>query len=130
MQISFSKRLSSVILPSIILFTITILLVSIFIRNLDGILHLAMGQDGESYAAIFGQLQDAELTLPIIVILLLSVLFAILISRTQKIVPALLLGLVAVIILFVVSLWFTNVNSIRFGTVLLFLLNALRYGIL
>ena len=125
MPIPVSKRLSSAILPTVILFTITILLTSIFVRNL----HLVMGQDSE-YAAIFAQLQDAELALPIIQILVLSVLFGLLIGCCKKTIPALLLGLAAVIILFVVSLWFTNVNSIRFGIVLQFLLNALRYGVL
>ena len=124
------KRFSSAIIPSIILFTLTLLLTAILIHNLGDVIRFVLGQAGEDYAVIMDQLQTAELSLPYILIAVLSLLLGLLLTQRKKGFLSFLIGFIAVIILVIIALYFTDINTIRFGTVLRFLINAIRHGVL
>ena len=90
------------------------------IAPMVGLLH----SETEEYALIVGQLKDAEIQPPVALTVLLCYAFAVLtawlLHKTCKfcVLWAVLLWIVLVPTLFVLTLWFTNVNTIAFGAVL------------
>ena len=82
----------------------------------------------EQFSMILGQLNDADIRLPIILIVLLSGAFCALTAwllnvvhegkRGVRMIFSVLLWVILVPVLFCVTLWFTEVNSIQFGLVL------------
>ena len=82
----------------------------------------------EQFSMILGQLNDAEIRLPFVLIVLLSCVFCALTAwvlyRVQKgkrgvrIALTVLLWVILLPVLFSVTLWFTEVNSIQLGMVL------------
>lgn len=113
------------------------------IRNLGGL--IGLGTDTETFAAIFDQLSGAKVDLPSWLLLILCVLLAWGLLRyfqflklkkknkkaiyTIGIILGLLWILVAVVLIGIVTLWFTNVNEVQFGVVIQFLYSALQHGV-
>ena len=113
------------------------------IRNIGGL--IGLGKDTETFAAIFDQLREAKVDLPSWLLLIFCVLLVWGMIRyfkflnpkkvNKKVIYAvgifwgILWILVAVILIGIVTLWFTNVNEVQFGIVVKFLYSALQHGV-
>lgn len=130
----FPVRLIAYTVLAAILMTLAVCaLAAVLIRSVDSML-LAAGQ--EDFAEIFSQLEDAELDPHGIIPFLLWLAFVPamgLLSRKigrWTVIPAVLLGLIVFAASLAAALWFTDVNGIRFGTVILSLADLLGSGVL
>jgi len=132
-QRKFPVRLAAYTVLAAILMTLAVCALSaILIRSVDSFLMYAGQTD---LAEIFAQLEDAELDahgeIPFVLWMLFLLSMGLL---SRKIgawtwIPALILGLMIAVLSLAAALWFTDVNSIRFGTVVLSLMNLLDAGI-
>ena len=150
MQLSISKQMKQTVLGGFGLALLIGLGVSIFIHKLGEVIRslgslFGLGGDAETFAVIFDQLQGAKVDLPSWLLLVLCMLLAYgiccyfkLIGRKKAdskllyaagIIGGFLWILIALITIVLVTLWFTNVNEVRFGTVIQFLYNALQHGV-
>ena len=150
MKVQLSKRTTGSIIGGFGLALMMGLGVSVFIHKLGVIIRyagdlLGLGENTETFAAIFDQLQTAEVDLPSGLLLALCLLLAFAIGGyfkfvgrkgtekkllyTAGIIGGILWILAAVILIGIVTLWLTDVNDIRFGTVIQFLYNALQHGV-
>lgn len=136
----------AVILLSGAFFTLLIWTASVcFLRNLGGIigsLAPVFGLDTDTsrtFSEIFGQLRSAMLDLPMgiagSVCLLFSGFAAAFLSgkpspKAGRIVTVCVLGVMIFLLLTAVTIWFTEVNDIRFGKVMTSLVSLLNAGIL
>ena len=115
-----------------ILVTLAICAMSaIFIRTIDSILLYA----GEAeFSEIFSQLERADLDphglIPFALTLGFVLVIGLLIRKIGRwaVIPAVLLGVVLLVLAFAAAVWFTDVNGIRFGTVMLSLIDMIRAG--
>ena len=150
MKVNLSKQTREIILGGIGLSLVIGLGISILIHKLGAIIRsvggwLGLGKDTETFATIFDQLLDAEVDLPSWLLLILCLLFVWGLLRYFKFLTpkkkskkfiftlGIALGifwiLVAVMVIGIVTLWFTDVNEVQFGTVIRFLYNALQHGV-
>ncbi len=148
-QEAFRRRLLRLI-PGIIATVLIGVAVAVFVRSIGGLISLlgpALGmseKEALQYAAIFDQLKAAPLDLPLVLTGALCLPLGMLSCRItrgsvhagalpdrrrSRIAAAVVLWVVLALPLFAVTLWFTNVNDIRFGRVLLVLINALNNGV-
>jgi len=113
------------------------------IRSLGGL--LGLGEDAEIFAGIFDQLQEAKVDLPACLVLIMCMLMFFGVIRYFKFIGrkktekkalyavGIFGGIVwivpAVLLIGTVTLWFTDVNEVRFGTVIQFLYSALQHGV-
>ncbi len=122
---------------------------SLLLHNLGAMLNalgesLGLGNDAEMYARIFAQLKDAKLDLPSLPLLLLSIAMTTGLarllggkegkkitrkSRILRSIATILIAFLGFAIILLITLWFTDVNGIRFGTVIRFLYSALQNGV-
>lgn len=125
------RAVSYLILFAVLLTLIVCALSAVLIRSVDSVL-LHFGQ--EDFAEIFAQLEDAELDPHGIVPFGLAVLFWFLVSLMRRkiggwaAIPAVLLGIVLFAASLAASVWFADVNGIRFGTVAMSLLDMILAG--
>lgn len=129
----FPVRLASYTVLAALLMTLAVCaLSSILIRSVDSFL-LAAGQT--EFADIFAQLGDADLDAHWLIPFVFWLAFVLsmgLLSRkigAWAILPGILLGLIVLFLSAGAALWFTDVNGIRFGTVVLSLGRLLEAGI-
>lgn len=129
----FPVRLASYTVLAAILMTLGVCaLAAVLIRSVDSILVYA-GQP--EFADIFAQLENAELDAHGEIPFLLWLVFVVgmgLLSRKigrWTVIPAVLLGMIVFLLSFTAAVWFTDVNSIRFGTVVLSLADLLEAGV-
>ena len=130
----FPMRLFAYTVLAAILMTLAVCaLAAVLIRSVDSML-LAAGQ--EDFAEIFSQLEDAELDAHGMIPFLLWLVFVPAIGLLSRkigrwtVIPAVLLGLIVFAASLAAALWFTDVNGIRFGTVILSLADLLGSGVL
>lgn len=130
----FPVRLIAYTVLAAILMTLAVCaLAAVLIRSVDSML-LAAGQ--EDFAEIFSQLEDAELdphgTIPFLLWLVFVPAMGLLSRKIGRwtVIPAVLLGLIVFAASLAAALWFTDVNGIRFGTVILSLADLLGSGVL
>jgi len=128
----FPIRAAAYLLLSAVLMTLAVCALSaVLIRSVDSVL-LHAGQ--EDFAEIFAQLEDAELepngTIPLILALLFLTAIGLLILKIGgwAVIPAVLLGILLFVLSLAAAVWFTDVNGIRFGTVVLSLLDLMEAG--
>ena len=147
MKITISKRMLSILIAGVMLAILLGFGVSLFIRSIDDILGGAeglLGEDADTFGQIFNQLKTAEVELPSIMLLILCLLetAGVLrfvrgkkegnLSRKKRILRGIgiaLPALIGLLLIVVTTLWFTDVNGIRFGTVVKFLFDALQHGV-
>lgn len=146
----FRRRLQRLI-PGVIATVLIGIAVAVFLRSIGDLLTLlgpvfGLGdKDVDTYSAIFNQLKAASLNLPLMLTGVLCLPLGALSARilhgpaaapsqpTRKagrIVAVVVLWVILALPLFAVTLWFTEVNDVRFGRVLLVLVNALLAGAL
>lgn len=118
----FPTRLAAYTVLAAILMTLAVCALSaVLIRSMDSFL-LYCGE--EDFAGIFAQLEDAELDAHGIIPFLLWLVFVLCMGLlSRKIgrwtwIPALILGVFVFLLSLAAAMWFTDVNGIRFGTVL------------
>ena len=128
----FPVRAAAYTVLAAILMTLAVCALSaVLIRSVDSFL-LAAGQT--EFAEIFAQLEDADLdahgAIPFLLALLLLAVIALLIRKIGgwAAIPAILLGALLFVLALAASVWFTDVNGIRFGTVVLSLLDLIEAG--
>lgn len=145
----FRRRLLRLI-PGVIATVALGVAVTVFIRSLGDLFTLlapVFGLDSwetERYAAIFYQLKRASLNLPLVLTGVLCLPLGMLSARITRgraaaaalpahravrIAAVALLWLVLALPLFALTLWFTEVNDVLFGRVMLVLINALSNGV-
>ena len=147
MKITISKRMLSILIAGVMLAILLGFGVSLFIRSIGDILGGAeglLGEDADTFGQIFNQLKTAEAELPSIMLLILCLLetAGVLrfvrgkkegnLSRKKRILRGIgiaLPALIGLLLIVVTTLWFTDVNGIRFGTVVKFLFDALQHGV-
>ena len=130
----FPIRLAAYTVLAAILMTLAVCaLAAVLIRSVDSML-LAAGQ--EDFAEIFTQLENAELdahgTIPFLLWLIFVPAMGLLSRKIGRWtwIPAVILGLIVFAASLAAALWFADVNSIRFGTVILSLADLLGSGVL
>lgn len=128
----FPIRFAAYVVLIAILITLAVCaLASVLIRSADSIL-LAAGE--EQFADIFSQLENAELdthgTIPFLLALAFLLIIGLLIRKIGRwaVIPAVILGIVLFALSFAAAVWFTDVNGIRFGTVMLSLFDMIEAG--
>lgn len=145
----FRRRLLRLI-PGVIATVLIGIAVAAFLRSIGDLLTLLgpvfglKEKDVATYAAIFNQLKTAPLNLPLVLTgvfcLPLGALSARILRgpviapakpahKAGRIVAVAALWVILALPLFAVTLWFTEVNDVRFGRVLLVLINALQNGV-
>ncbi len=149
MKIHISRRVAAALIIVLILALITGLGADLLIRNLGQLIlalgdTLGMGKSTADYAAILNQLKSARMDLPSLLNLLLCLPIGIGIlrmgagkrgvvisskQRALRIGGSVLLCLLLLPLVVVITLWFTDVNDIRFGTAVSFLYDAIKNGI-
>lgn len=147
MKITISKRMLSILIAGVMLSIVLGLGSSLFIHSMGDILSGAeglLGEDADTFGQIFNQLKTAEVELPSIMLLILCLLetAGVLrfvrgkkegnLSRKKRILRGIgiaLPALIGLLLIVVTTLWFTDVNGIRFGTVVKFLYDALQHGV-
>ncbi len=114
----------------------------LFLRNLGditGSLGHMLGLDAgtaQTLSEIFDQLRSASLHLPLEIVGVVCCLFCGLVTvspKTKKagrIVTVCILGIIFFLLLTAVTVWFTEVNGIRFDRVMVRLVSLLKAGIL
>lgn len=119
------------VLIAILLTLAVCALSAVFIRSVDSILAYA----GEAeFAEVFAQLDDADLdphgVIPFLLALVFLLVIGLLIRKIGRwaVIPAVLLGIVLFVLSFAAAVWFTDVNGIRLGTVVLSLLDMIEAG--
>lgn len=127
-----SGRFCAYLVLAAILLTLAVCALSaIFIRTIDSLLAYA-GE--EEFAEIFSQLERADLDphglIPFLLALVFLLVIGLLIRKIGRwaAIPAVLLGIVLFVLSFAAAVWFTDVNGIRFGTVMLSLIDMIRAG--
>ncbi|MBQ8512104.1 MAG: hypothetical protein IJ497_05790 [Clostridia bacterium] len=127
-----SARFISYLILAAILLTLSVCALSaVFIRSIDSILAYA-GQD--QFADIFSQLEDADLdphgVIPFVLALCFLLVIGLLVKKIGRwaVIPSVLLGIVLFVLSFAAAVWFTDVNGIRFGTVMLSLVDMIEAG--
>lgn len=91
---------------------------------------------GEPLGSVFAQLKTARLSLPWAVVLLLCAgygcLYGFLWKRSRRLIHGLLIagGILLFLWLLFICVWYTDVNSIRFGTVIRSLIKQIGNGLL
>lgn len=125
-------RFGAYLILGAILITLAVCALSaVFIRSVDSILAYA-GE--EQFAVIFSQLDDADLDPHGLIPFILALVFLLMIGFLMKkigrwaIIPAVFLGIVLAVLSFAAAVWFTDVNGIRFGTVMLSLIGMIEAG--
>ncbi len=128
----FPFRAAAYLILAAVLMTLAVCALSaVLIRSMDSFL-LYAGQ--EDFAGIFAQLEDAELTphgtIPFLLALLFLTIIGLLIRKIGgwSVIPAILLGILLITASLAAAVWFTDVNGIRFGTVMLSLLDMIQAG--
>ncbi len=147
MKIQISKKMMWIIISAFLLAILIGLGCSLFIHNLGDVLRGAeglLGKEADTFGNIFDQLKMAEVELPSLVLLLLCLLettgvFHLMCgkkgavlekkNRVLRRIGMILLALLGAVLIMLITLWFTDVNGIRFGTVLKFLYIALQNGV-
>ena len=147
MKITISKQMLSILIAGVMLAILLGFGVSLFIRSIGDILSGAeglLGKDAGTFGQIFSQLKTAEVELPSIMLLILCLLetagvFRFIrgkkegnLSKKSRILRGIgiaLPALIGLLLIVVTTLWFTDVNGIRFGTVVKFLYDALQHGV-
>ena len=147
MKITISKQMLSILIAGVMLAILLGFGVSLFIRSIGDILGGAeglLGKDADTFGQIFNQLKTAEVELPSIMLLILCLLETAGVlrfvrgkkegnlskkSRILRGIGIALPALIGLLLIVVTTLWFTDVNGIRFGTVVKFLYDALQHGV-
>ncbi len=147
MKIIISKQMLGVFLIGVILSIVLGLGSSLFIHSMGDILSGAeglLGKDANTFGQIFNQLKTADVELPSILLLILCLLETAGVlrfirgkkegnlskkSRILRGIGIALPALIGLLLIVVITLWFTDVNGIRFGTVMKFLYDALQHGV-
>ena len=158
MTVRSLRYIATLVLSGAILTILVGLTATWFLRSLGSILGslaLALGLDEgttETVVEIFGQLQEASLNLPLEIVGLVCFLFCALAilflagrhapetpaeemkvtkkKKTGKIILVCVLGVILFLPLALVTIWFTEVNDIRFDRVIAMLIPLLNSGIL
>ena len=158
MTVRSLRYIATLVLSGAILTILVGMAATWFLRSLGSILGSlapAIGLDEETaemVAEIFGQLQEASLNLPLEIVGLVCFLFCALAilflsgrrvpetpaeelkatkkKKTGKIILVCVLGVILFLPLTLVTIWFTEVNDIRFGKVMTSLVSLLNAGIL
>ena len=147
MKIQISKKVIWTCGLAFLLAILIGLTCSLLLHNIGSILRGAeglLGNDAETFGRIFDQLKTAEVGLPSVLLFILCWLEmagvlrfvcgkkGLVLSKKSRIlrgvgiaVPALF----GIVLIMVVTLWFTDVNEIRFGTVIQFLYDAIQHGV-
>lgn len=146
----FRRRLLRLI-PGAIATVLIGIAVVVFLRSIGDLITLLgpvfgmKEKDAAQYAAIFDQLKHASLDLPLLLTGALCLPLGMLSARITRgpvsaealptcragrILAVVLLWLVLALPLFTLTLWFTEVNDIRFDRVMLVLINALQHDVL
>lgn len=89
----------------------------------------------QDFYQIFAQIADADMAVPVLAIFIVSFFYCMLgghwqAAGTGGTVAAVLVGIVVWLVLWVAALFFTEVNQIRFGDVLISLLDMIQKGAL
>ncbi len=149
MIIQISKKVPRVIVVSILVSLLVGIGCSVLIHHLADILmafkdELSLENDAETYMLIFGQLKEAKVDLPAILLVILCGLYVfrsgrllvqtkdeIMLKRVRvmHVFEWILFSLILIPMIILITLWFTNVNGIRFSIVIKFLFNALQNSV-
>lgn len=126
-----ARFVSYLILTALLLTLAVCALAAVFIRNMDSILAYA-GQT--QFADIFAQLDNADLdphgVIPFVLALVSLSVIGLFVKKIGRwaVIPSVLLGIVLFVLSFAAAVWFTDVNGIRFGTVMLSLIDMIEAG--
>ena len=126
------RFLAYLVLGAILMALSVCALASVLIRSVDSLL-LAAGEP--DFAEIFAQLETADLDTHGVIPFVLALLFLLAIGllfrkiRWWTVIPAIPLGIVLFALSLAASVWFTDVNGIRVGTVVRSLADLLEAGI-
>ena len=150
MKLQMSKPMKQILISGFGLAVLIGVGVSLLIHKLGEIVRgvgdaMGLGEDTETFAVIFDQLQEATVDLPSWLLLFACVILAWGLIRyfgsLRKVKEKskwiygigflgwVFCGLLGVTVVTVLTLWFTNVNEVQFGTVVQFLYDALQHGV-
>ena len=121
------KSIRSVVGLSLALAAAAVLCAQVLLRNLSALLSF-----DETFSVIFAQIADADMTSPVLLVLMLSAGAAVLLHRLWQIkrmrFAAVLTGALLWLVVYLLAVLLTRVNGIRFCDVLFSLLDVMRKG--